>query len=149
MNLGLLFHPRGGAAGWVALPFIALFELLGPLMETTGYLLVVAGFSLGLISGEAFVALISVAVGLGIMVSLGALLLEELSFRVYRRPGQLALLVGAALIENLGYRQLVSFWRMCGLFDWLTGGGARRENKATPASRPASRPPAGDPGDGR
>ncbi len=37
MNLGLLFHPRGGAAGWLAFPFMAVFEWLGPLIEVAGY----------------------------------------------------------------------------------------------------------------
>ncbi len=35
LNVRLLFHPRGGAAGWAAFPFNALFEWLGPLLEVS------------------------------------------------------------------------------------------------------------------
>jgi cellulose synthase/poly-beta-1,6-N-acetylglucosamine synthase-like glycosyltransferase len=121
MNLGLLLHPRAGAAGWLAFPFAVLTEWVGPLLEVLGYVLIAGGFALGLISGEAFSALLAVALGLGLAVSLGALLAEELSFRLYRRPGQLARLMAAALIENLGYRQMVALWRVSGLVRWLAG----------------------------
>ncbi|MGH8629414.1 MAG: glycosyltransferase family 2 protein [Burkholderiales bacterium] len=139
MNLGLLLHPRGGVAGWLAFPFAVLTEWLGPLLEVLGYVLIAAGFALGLISAEAFIALIAVALGLGLTVSLGALLVEELSFRLYRRPGQLALLMVAVLIENLGYRQLVALWRLSGLFRWLAGRPAEPQSQSQAASQ--SRPP--------
>jgi cellulose synthase/poly-beta-1,6-N-acetylglucosamine synthase-like glycosyltransferase len=132
MNLSLMFHPRGGAPGWIALPFIALFEWLGPLFEVIGYASIVAAYALELISGQAFVALLTVAIGLGVLVSLSALLLEELSFRLYRRPWQLVLLLVAALIENLGYRQLLAIWRVAGLFRRLTGRGWRGEMTRSP-----------------
>jgi cellulose synthase/poly-beta-1,6-N-acetylglucosamine synthase-like glycosyltransferase len=144
LNLAQLFHPRGGAVGWIALPFVALFEFLGPLLEVSGYLLVTTGFALGLIPAKVFAALLCVAAGLGIVVSLSALLLEELSFRPYRRAAELSLLMAAALFENLGYRQLVALWRLGGLLDWLARGSSRRE--LTP---PASRPPADESGERR
>jgi hypothetical protein len=37
-NIGLLLNPRGGAVGWLAFPFLLLFEFLGPLLEVSGYL---------------------------------------------------------------------------------------------------------------
>ena len=49
-NRGLLFHRRGGAAGWLMFPFMVLFELLGPLVELSGYLFMAAGFAFGFIS---------------------------------------------------------------------------------------------------
>jgi len=55
-----------------------------------------------------------------------ALLLEELSFRMYPRLSQLAALVGTAIVENLGYRQLVAVLRLIGLVRWMRGKDARR-----------------------
>src|SRR6476660_4415775 len=73
MNLGLLFHPRGGAAGWLAFPFMALFEWIGPLIEVFGYAFMIAGFALGLVSSTAFMAFMLVALGFGLILSVNAL----------------------------------------------------------------------------
>jgi cellulose synthase/poly-beta-1,6-N-acetylglucosamine synthase-like glycosyltransferase len=121
-NIHLLFHRRGGAAGWAAFPFLLTFELLGPLIEVLGYLLVAIGFASGVISWQVFAAFLLVAIGFGILLSVSALLLEEASIRFYRRPGQAAVLLAVALFENLGYRQLVALWRVEGLVRWLRGG---------------------------
>ena len=121
LNIKLLFHPRGGAAGWAAFPFTVLFEWLGPLLEVLAYVLMTAAWLFGLVSAQAFVAFMLVAIGMGIMVSVSALLLEELSFHVYHKPGQLAWLLGAVIMENCGYRQLVAVWRTVGLLRWAIG----------------------------
>jgi len=125
LNIRLLFHPRGGAAGWGAFPFAVLFEWLGPLLEVLAYLLMTAAWVFGLVSAQAFVAFMLVAIGMGIMVSVSALLLDELSFHIYRKPGQLAWLLGAVMMENCGYRQLVAVWRLAGLMSWMSQGAPR------------------------
>ena len=120
-NLKLLCHPRGGAPGWIAFPFMALFEWLGPLIEVAGYIFMVAGFMLGLVSIEAFVTFMIVVFGFGLVLSVSALLLEELSFHIYPKLRQLAILWAMVIVENLGYRQLNSLWRLWGLIRWMFG----------------------------
>jgi hypothetical protein len=56
------------------------------------------------------------------VLSTGALMLEEISFHVYPGFRNTVVLFCAALVENLGYRQLTSLWRVIGLFRWLSGG---------------------------
>ena len=118
-NRELLLHPRGGAPGWIAMPFMVLFEWLGPVIDLAGYLFMAAGFAFGVISLTAFVAFMLLAIGLGTVLSVSALLLEEISFHVYKKPGQLFTLAATALMENFGYRQLVTLWRLQGLWQWL------------------------------
>ena len=52
---------------------------------------------------------------------MSALLLEEYSFHLYPRFSQMGMLICVAIAENLGYRQLVTFWRLIGLTRWLRG----------------------------
>jgi len=80
----------------------------------------------GLIPGAALAAFLALAFTLGFLLSMTALLLEELSFRMYPRLSQLAALVGTAIIENLGYRQLVAVLRLIGLVRWMRGKDARK-----------------------
>jgi cellulose synthase/poly-beta-1,6-N-acetylglucosamine synthase-like glycosyltransferase len=125
LNRRLLLHPRGGFPGWLAFPFMVLFEWLGPLIEVAGYFLVGVGFALGILSWTVFCAFLLLAIGLGIALSVSALLLEELTFHVYKRPRELLLLAGAAVLENFGYRQLITLWRLEGLVKWAFGAKAR------------------------
>jgi cellulose synthase/poly-beta-1,6-N-acetylglucosamine synthase-like glycosyltransferase len=117
-NWGLMFSRRGGVPGWVAFPFMVAFEWLGPILELGGYVFMIAAFLSGAISWPAFASFLFVAIGLGILLSASGLLLEEMSFHIYPRGRQLLALGMVVLIENLGYRQLNTWWRMVGLYRW-------------------------------
>jgi len=119
MNFRLLFHPRSGAVGWLAFPFMMLFEWLGPLVEVTGYLFMLLIYLFGVISGQALWVFLFIAVGFGLLLSVSGLLLEEMTFHLYPRGRHLLMLIGAVVLENLGYRQLNSVWRLIGLFRWM------------------------------
>lgn len=119
MNKGLLFAKNSGVAGWLAFPFMFFFEMLGPLIELTGLILMIVIYCLGLMEFYAFAAFMILVLGLGLLLSCVALLLEEMSYRIYRRPSDLLRLFLAAVIENFGYRQLNSYWRLIGLLKWL------------------------------
>ncbi|MEO5677236.1 MAG: molybdopterin cofactor-binding domain-containing protein, partial [Usitatibacter sp.] len=107
-----------GAVGMIAYAYLVVFECYGPLVEIAGYAFVLAMFAFGLLPGSFLAAYLAASFALGFMVSASALLLEEYSFRQYPRADQMARLVMGALIENLGYRQLVAFWRSVGLARW-------------------------------
>ena len=125
LNIGLLFHPRGGAVGWLAFPFMAIFELLGPLIEVAGYVLMILAFFAGLVSQEAFITFIVVAFGFGLVLSVSSLLLKEISFHIYPKPRQMFVLLLFVVLENLGYRQINSAWRLWGLLLWMFRSKAR------------------------
>jgi cellulose synthase/poly-beta-1,6-N-acetylglucosamine synthase-like glycosyltransferase len=115
----LLFNPKAGPVGVLALPFLTLFELIGPLVEMVGYLFLAAGLVLGLVSIQYLVAFLAVAIGLGIFLSACSLLLEELAFHIYPRYGHMLRLLLATVLENIGYRQMTLYWRLVGLLHWL------------------------------
>ena len=121
----LMFSRHGGPPGWIAFPFMVLFEWLGPLVEVGGYLFMLIAYASGAISWNAFAAFLFMAVGLGVLLSISGLLLEELSFHLYPRFWQVALLLLVVFAENLGYRQLTTWWRLVGLFQWAS----RRESR--------------------
>ncbi|WP_309680679.1 glycosyltransferase [Polaromonas sp.] len=123
-NWGLMFSRNGGPPGWLAFPFMILFEWLGPVVELGGYLFMAYAYAFGLISWQAFSAFLVMAVGLGVLLSASGLLLEEISFHMYPRFRHLAVLSLVVVLENFGYRQLNSWWRLLGLYRWA----AQRES---------------------
>src|SRR5258707_583470 len=120
-NRGLCFGRHSGTAGWLAFPYFVLFELLSPVVEIGGLLFMALAFAFGIMSGTSFLAFVAAAFALGVMLSTTALLLEELSFHTYPKARHLSVLFAVAVLENFGYRQIPSYWRLQALIGWLAG----------------------------
>lgn len=118
---GMIFNPRHGIVGLVSMPYYLVFEGLGPLVEVAGYLVTLAAVPLGLLDWRFAELLFLAAVAYGTLISLTAVVLEELSFKRYLRVGDLLTLVFYGFLENFGYRQLTSWWRLQGIVDFLRG----------------------------
>lgn len=122
LNKSLITNVRGGAVSWVAIPFYIVFELFGPIIEVAGYLFIIASAWMGWLSFPEAAIFLGLAIGLGVLLSTSAIMLEEISFRMYPRFRQLMLLYLIAIVENFGFRQLTAIWRFQGLIRWLRGG---------------------------
>jgi len=108
----MLFNPRYGRVGFLAMPFFAFGEMLAPVVELLGYVITVAGLAFGLLNVSFALLFVLVAWGYGMLLSIWAVVLEEVSFRRYRRFGDMFRLLLFASLENFGYRQLTVWWRL-------------------------------------
>jgi cellulose synthase/poly-beta-1,6-N-acetylglucosamine synthase-like glycosyltransferase len=120
-NRKLCFARGSGVAGWFAFPYFVVFELLSPLIEVGGLFVMAAAFALGMMSGTGFLAFMAAAFALGLMLSATSILLEELSFHTYPKTRHVLVMFSVSVLENFGYRQIISFWRLHALFDWVIG----------------------------
>ncbi|GAA2526778.1 glycosyltransferase family 2 protein [Pilimelia columellifera] len=118
----MIGNPRYGRIGLLALPWYLQFELLAPVVELLAVVLVPAGLYAGAVNVDFAWRFLLVAYGYAFVISLAALLLEELSFHRYPRWRDLGLGFVAAVIENLGYRQLMAWWQLRGIWDAVRGG---------------------------
>jgi cellulose synthase/poly-beta-1,6-N-acetylglucosamine synthase-like glycosyltransferase len=116
---GMLFNPRYGTVGLLATPFYFLFELIGPVVELLGYLAFAAGLLLGILNLEFALAFFLAAVGLGALMSIAAVFLEELRLRRYPRWSDLLKLTTYGILENFGYRQINTVWRVLAIASFL------------------------------
>jgi cellulose synthase/poly-beta-1,6-N-acetylglucosamine synthase-like glycosyltransferase len=114
----MIANPRFGQIGLFGMPF-QLVELFGPLVELAGYVVVIASAFLGVLSTSFLVLYIILSILMGVFLSVGAVLLEELTERRYPRWGDLVRLLLFAVLENFGYRQLNVLWRCWGLVQLL------------------------------
>jgi len=115
----MLFNPRYGTVGLIAMPYFFVFELLGPVIELVGYVAFVAGVALGVINGPFALAFFLAAVGLGVLLSTAAVFLEELRLERYPRSWDLIKLTLYGVLENFGYRQLNTLWRAMAIVSFL------------------------------
>lgn len=112
---------RYGRLGMVSMPIFVLVELLAPVIEAIGLVVLPVGFILGRVDATFALLYLALAYGLAMMLSVLALLFEELSFRRYGTVKDRSILLLWAVLENVGYRQLTVWWRLKGLFHFLRG----------------------------
>jgi cellulose synthase/poly-beta-1,6-N-acetylglucosamine synthase-like glycosyltransferase len=118
---GMMGRPRYGMVGLVALPGFAVFEMLSPVIELSGYVLLPLLLLLGYIDASYAAAFMVLSILYSILVSILAVLLEDITFRRYPNPRDMAFLVGAAVLEHLGYRQLTVWWRVRAFWEFWRG----------------------------
>lgn len=115
----MLFNPRYGRTGILAMGYFVLIESLGPIVELLGYVFFPLGVALHALDIASALLFFLISVFGGVLLSLSALFLEELSFHRYSRWKELATLALYAILENFGYRQLTLWWRLSGTWDYL------------------------------
>jgi cellulose synthase/poly-beta-1,6-N-acetylglucosamine synthase-like glycosyltransferase len=117
----MMARPRYGSVGMVALPGFAMFEMLSPLIELSGYAILPLMWLLGDLNPSYAVGFLTLSLLYSVLVSVLAVLLEDLVFRRYPRFQDLVLLLAAAVLENVGYRQLTVWWRVRAYWEFWRG----------------------------
>ncbi|GAB4332378.1 MAG: glycosyltransferase [Calditrichia bacterium] len=117
----MFLNPRYGFLGIFAFPFYFLAEMLSPVIEFGGILFVIFSFLVGIINLPFFVFFLFAAIVLAVLLSVSSITLEEFAYHRYTRYRDLLILLGYALLENFGYRQLHSYFRLTGIRDYFKG----------------------------
>lgn len=119
IHRGMLLNPRYRAVGMLALPALLLFEVFGPVIELAGYAVTAVALALGVLSLVSFGLFWAIAVLYGLILTLGAIALEDATPNMHPAWARLNRMWWYALAENLGYRQLMQFWRLGGIWQLI------------------------------
>lgn len=111
----LILNPKYGKVGMLALPYYLIFEVLSPIVEFLGYILLPFYFILGYINVKFFTLYLIVTFLYGIILSIGVLLLEEYTFNKYPTVTQILKLSLFSILTNFGYRQMTTLFRLEGI----------------------------------
>ncbi len=117
----MIGNPRYGLLGLFAFPYFVLFEMLGPIVELSGYVLTLAGLLAGLFDWQIALLFFFASVLYGMVLSTASVILEELTMRRYPNVRNLVTLILAGALENLGFRQLLTVWRAQAFLDIFKG----------------------------
>lgn len=117
----MFMNPRYGIMGVFSVPSFWLIELAAPIVEALGLVGLVVGILCGAINLPFAVLFFLTAYGYGVLLSIACILLDELSFHRYQNFSDSLVLIGWALLENLGYRQMTVYWRLQGLVKFMKG----------------------------
>ncbi len=116
----MIFNPRYGVVGMLTMPYLLIYEGLGPFAEALSYLLV-AYLAISGVLGVKFVLLFLVfSVCLSAGIRLAGVLLDAAFFGTYRR-GDVARLSLLALAEPLIFKPLLLWPRLYAFYEFITG----------------------------
>jgi len=79
----MLFRPRYGTTGCLALPYLWLFELFAPSMETPGFTTILLAALLGVLSREFFLQFLIFGYAFATVISIGSVLQDEITYKRY------------------------------------------------------------------
>jgi cellulose synthase/poly-beta-1,6-N-acetylglucosamine synthase-like glycosyltransferase len=118
---GMLFRRRYGRIGFLALPYLWLFELLSPIIELGGILTIIAAAIMGVLSREFFLQFLLFGYAFATIISIGSVVQEELTYKRYNHWRDVARLISYCFVEHFPYRQLHMVWRLQGIWQYWRG----------------------------
>ena len=140
-NRGMMLNPAYGPVGLLGFPYQVFVELLGPVVELVGLFAVLTAVILGALDRWMLLYFLLLAYLAGTVVSVAAVLLEELTYRRYERLRELFRLLGFAFLDFFPYRQFLVLCRVAGLVEYVLGrgrlhwGAQRRLGFSVPAAK--------------
>ena len=117
-HAGMTFNPFYGFVGLFSMPYNWIFELFGAMVETIGYFLIPFTLIMGELNMFFFVIYFLLSVALGIILSEGSLVIEQYTHRAAMNARQSIAISVYALLENFGYRQIITLFRMEGIIKY-------------------------------
>ncbi|HEV2314456.1 MAG TPA: glycosyltransferase family 2 protein [Candidatus Acidoferrales bacterium] len=120
-NRDMLFRRRYGRIGAIALPYMWIFEWFAPVLEILGITTIAAAATIGALSRGFFVEFMIYGYLFAAMISVGAVLQEEITYRRYNDWRDVAWLILYCFLEQFPYRQMHLFWRLQGMWQYARG----------------------------
>ena len=108
---GMFMNPRYGKVGLIGMPFYVIFEAFGPIFELLGYVVMLLLWFFDRLNPGIAALFVVLAVLNGIILSVTALVLDDLLFKRYERTRDLLKMIGAAFLEYCGFRQVLALRR--------------------------------------
>jgi cellulose synthase/poly-beta-1,6-N-acetylglucosamine synthase-like glycosyltransferase len=111
IHMKMFMNPKYGAVGLIGMPFYFFFEALGPVIELFGYILIPVLWFINRFDMQFAILFFALAVLYNIMLSLLALIVDDLLFQRYDRASDLLKMMLSAFLEFIGYRQILAVRR--------------------------------------
>jgi cellulose synthase/poly-beta-1,6-N-acetylglucosamine synthase-like glycosyltransferase len=121
LNIDMLFRSPYGRVGALALPYLWIYELFAPIIELGGFVTILVAVALGDLRRDFFIQFMIFGYAFATVISIGAVLQEELTYKRYSDWKDVARLVTYCFFEHFPYRQIHMVWRLQGLWQYMRG----------------------------
>lgn len=115
-NRDMIFNRAYGSTGMLSMPFHLFMETCGCVVEAIGTIVLIPISLIVLRTPMTmFLLFLLLAVAYGTLLSMGSVVLEEITLRRYPRLRDVMTLMAFSVVENVGYRQVVTFFKAFGV----------------------------------
>ncbi len=104
-HLNMLFNPKFGIVGFFNFPYYILFEVFGPVVEFMSYILVLGAWAFGILNSYALFLFFVLAWAYSTFLTTACILLNALTFNIYRNFSDIANMLSMTIVSMLGFRQ--------------------------------------------
>ncbi|MEC0371905.1 glycosyltransferase family 2 protein [Paenibacillus chibensis] len=118
-NRGMLFNPKYKVMGMITMPYNVLFETLNPYFRITGLLALLGYTLLDMTHWRILLTFFLLNFLSGYLLSVGAIILEEIAFRRFKKLSDLWKMLLFSALKFVGYHQLGVIWRVQGHIQYL------------------------------
>ena len=115
-NKKMLFNPKYGRTGLLDTPYYWLFSIIGPILELVGCFTIPLSYAFGLIGFDILLIFLVLELLLGTIVSLSAIVSQEILDSDAPSSERTARRILCAIINNIGYRQILLVFAFAGYF---------------------------------
>jgi hypothetical protein len=121
MHKKMMFNPKYGRFGMIALPYWLLFEWFAPIIEFTGILYYIYLIITHAINWDFAIILLAFVYTFSVMMTVTAVLWDETTQKQYASKTEVMKLCTAAFFEPFLYHPLALFFSLRGNYFFFTG----------------------------
>ncbi len=129
LHFKMFFNPRYGVTGMFTYPFYLLVETLGPVVELTTYLLIIASLFLGVFDAKSAIIFFLLSAGFSSFLTVATMLMNIVTFNKYRKVSDIMRIFFYSIIEMFGFRQYSITIRAIGTIKYLFTGFRKKHTK--------------------
>ena len=119
----IALKPKYKQIGFIGYPYFFIFEFLGPFLELIGYSMLVLALVFGLLNLTIVLGIFTASIVFGVVISLASLFMSEKEI-IMMNTKEAFILILFAILENFGYRQLLSLQRVSSSFKAIKESGS-------------------------
>jgi len=112
----MILNPKYGAVSLLGVSYFLFVEVLGPIIELLGYILIPVFYFMGLLDSKFVLLLIAMSLLWGISINISAIFLDTYNFRRYKKQKDVLRLCLMSVVDFLGYRQITLYERVRACF---------------------------------
>ncbi len=115
-NRSMILNPKYGAVSLLGVSYFLFVEVLGPIIELLGYILIPVFYFMGLLDAKFVLLLVAMSLLWGISINISAIFLDTYNFRRYKKQKDVLRLCLMSVVDFLGYRQITLYERVRACF---------------------------------
>lgn len=117
----IFMNPSYGIVGLFSYVYFVIYEMLSSIIEIFGLLFIIVAYYLGYLNRDFFITFVLIYTLYGFVVSIATLTLGNYIDQYMITKKIFFKLIFMSLFESIGYRQLITYYRLCGIKDYLLG----------------------------